>query len=51
MFHKPLNTMTTTRDPMGRKTIYDVLAKKYKNLKQKEYTLGKIIAYFAQIFQ
>ena len=33
MFHKPLNTMTTTRDPMGRKTIYDVLAKKYKNLK------------------
>lgn len=33
MFHKPLNTMTTTRDPMGRKTIYDVLDKKYKNLK------------------
>ena len=33
MFHKPLNTMTTTRDPMGRKTIYDVLPKKYKNLK------------------
>ena len=25
--------MTTTRDPMGRKTIYDVLDKKYKNLK------------------
>lgn len=33
MFHKPLNTMTTTRDPMGRKTIYDVLDKQYKNLK------------------
>lgn len=33
MFHKPINTMTTTRDPMGRKTIYDVLDKKYKNLK------------------
>ena len=33
MFHKPVNTMTTTRDPMGRKTIYDVLDKKYKNLK------------------
>lgn len=33
MFHKPLNTMTTTRDPMGRKTIYDVLGKKYRNLK------------------
>ena len=32
-FHKPVNTMTTTRDPMGRKTIYDVLDKKYKNLK------------------
>ncbi|MBO7644924.1 MAG: rRNA pseudouridine synthase [Alphaproteobacteria bacterium] len=33
MFHKPINTMTTTHDPMGRKTIYDVLDKKYKNLK------------------
>ena len=32
-FHKPINTMTTVRDPMGRKTIYDVLDKKYKNLK------------------
>ena len=32
-FHKPINTMTTARDPMGRKTIYDVLDKKYKNLK------------------
>ena len=32
-FHKPVNTMTTTRDPMGRKTIYDVLDDKYKNLK------------------
>ncbi len=33
VFHKPINTMTTTRDPMGRRTIYDVLDKKYKNLK------------------
>ena len=33
MFNKPINTMTTTRDPLGRKTIYDVLDKKYKNLK------------------
>ena len=33
MFHKPLNTMTTTKDPRGRKTIYDVLDKKYSNLK------------------
>ena len=33
MFHKPINTMTTTRDPLGRKTIYDVLDKKYRNLK------------------
>ena len=32
-FHKPINIMTTTRDPMGRKTIYDVLANEYKNLK------------------
>lgn len=33
MFHKPINTMTTTRDPQNRKTVYDVLDKKYKNLK------------------
>lgn len=33
MFHKPINTMTTTNDPQGRKTIYDVLDKKYRNLK------------------
>ena len=33
MFHKPINTMTTTCDPMRRKTIYDVLGKKYANLK------------------
>ncbi|MBD5400463.1 rRNA pseudouridine synthase [bacterium] len=32
-FHKPLNTMTTTRDPAGRKTIYDCLAPQYKNLR------------------
>ncbi len=32
-FHKPLNTMTTARDPRGRKTIYDVLPDEYKNLK------------------
>jgi len=33
MFHKPIDTMTTMRDPENRKTIYDVLDKKYKNLK------------------
>lgn len=33
MFFKPINTMTTVRDPEGRKTIYDCLDKKYKNLK------------------
>ena len=33
MFHKPINTMTTSRDPEHRKTIYDVLDKKYRNLK------------------
>ena len=32
-FHKPINTMTTTSDPMGRKTVYDILNNKYKNLK------------------
>lgn len=33
MFNKPLNTMTTVRDPNGRKTIYDVLPDEYKNLR------------------
>jgi 23S rRNA pseudouridine2605 synthase len=33
MFHKPINTMTTTSDPQGRKTIYDCLPVEYKNLK------------------
>ena len=33
MFHKPINTVTTTHDPDGRRTIYDVLDKKYRNLK------------------
>lgn len=33
MFHKPINTVTTTKDPQNRKTIYDVLDKKYRNLK------------------
>lgn len=32
-FHKPVNTMTTTRDPDGRKTIYDCLSPEYKHLK------------------
>lgn len=32
-FHKPINTMTTARDPRGRKTIYDVIDPEYKNLK------------------
>lgn len=32
-FHKPLNVMTTARDPNGRKTIYDVLPAQYRNLK------------------
>lgn len=32
-FNKPINTMTTTRDPAGRKTIYDCLPSEYRNLK------------------
>ena len=32
-FYKPINVMTTMRDPDGRKTIYDVLPQKYRHLK------------------
>ena len=32
-FHKPINTMTTVRDPSGRKTVYDCLAPEYRGLK------------------
>lgn len=32
-FHKPLNTMTTLRDPQGRKTIYDCLPDDLRGLK------------------
>ena len=33
IFNKPLNVMTTARDPLGRKTIYDILPDKYKQLR------------------
>ena len=33
MYHKPINTMTTTSDPQGRRTIYDCLPSEYRNLK------------------
>jgi len=32
-FFKPLNTITSAKDPQGRKTIYDVLPQKYRHLK------------------
>ena len=32
-FHKPIDTMTTTRDPRGRNTIYDILPPEYRNLR------------------
>ena len=32
-FHKPIDTVTTTRDPHGRNTIYDVLPPEYRNLR------------------
>lgn len=32
-FHKPVNTMTTAHDPAGRRTIYDCMPMRYKNLK------------------
>ena len=31
IFHKPINTVTTTSDPNGRKTIYDILPQEYKH--------------------
>lgn len=33
IFNKPLNVMTTVRDPLNRKTIYDVLPPEYKRLR------------------
>ena len=33
IFNKPLNVMTTARDPLGRKTIYDILPNEYKHLR------------------
>lgn len=32
-FHKPINTMTTSHDPAGRKTVYDCLPPEYAGLK------------------
>ena len=32
-FHKPIGTMTTTHDPRGRNTIYDILPREYRNLR------------------
>ena len=32
-FHKPIGTVTTTHDPRGRNTIYDILPREYRNLR------------------
>ena len=32
-FHKQIGTVTTTRDPRGRNTIYDILPPEYRNLR------------------
>ncbi len=32
-FHKPFGTVTTTHDPRGRNTIYDILPREYRNLR------------------
>ena len=32
-FHKSIGTMTTTRDPRGRNTIYDILPREYRHLR------------------
>lgn len=32
-FHKPIDTVTTTRDPRGRNTIYDILPHEYRTLR------------------
>ena len=33
IFNKPLNVMTTVRDPLSRKTIYDILPPEYRHLR------------------
>ena len=33
LFHKPVGCIVSNHDPEGRRTIYDILPKKYKNLK------------------
>lgn len=42
MFHKPINTMTTTRDPLGRKTIYDILNQSSEIKNQKLIYVGRL---------
>jgi 23S rRNA pseudouridine2605 synthase len=41
-FHKPINTITSTSDPQGRTTIYDVMKHKSLNINHKLAYIGRL---------